>query len=74
MIYEQFPELDALTREEKAALATELLHEASKLGPGEPEADVVAMLRQRHAEYLANPGAVLTWEQVKSRARSGGNG
>ena len=71
MIYEQFPELDALTRGEKAALATELLHEASKLGPGEPEAGVVALLRQRHAEYLANPDAVLTWEQVKARARNG---
>ena len=69
MIYEQFPQLVALTREEKAALATELLHEASKPGPGEPEADVVALLRQRNADYLANPDAVLTWEQVKARTR-----
>ena len=74
MIYEQFPELGALSREEKAALATELLHEASKLGPGEPEADVVVLLRQRHAEYLANPDAVLTWEQVKAKTRASGNG
>ena len=74
MIYEQFPELEALTREEKAALATELLHEASKLGPGEPEADVVALLSQRRPEYLANPDAALTWEQVKARTRASGNG
>ena len=74
MIYEQFPELGALTREEKAALATELLHEASKPCPGEPEAGVVALLRQRQAEYLANPDAVLTWEQVKAKTGTGGNG
>jgi putative addiction module component (TIGR02574 family) len=68
MIYEQISELHSLSREEKTALATELLHEASKPGPGEPDPEVTALLRQRQAEYRANPEATFTWEQVKARA------
>jgi hypothetical protein len=67
MIYEQMPQLHALTPEEKTALAAELLHEASKPGLGEPDPGIVDLLRQRQREYEANPSATLTWEQVKAR-------
>ena len=38
-------------------------------GPSSKQDTVVALLRQRNADYLGNPDAVLTWEQVKARTR-----
>jgi putative addiction module component (TIGR02574 family) len=67
MILERFPEIGALSENEKIALVQELLCELGDQGSDAPDPAVIALLGERLREYEANPEAVLTWTEVKDR-------
>lgn len=60
MIVEQYPELTSLSTEQKLTLADELTH----LAVSEQDSGLRALVRDRWAEYQANPAAAQPWEQV----------
>lgn len=66
MIIERFPEISALSSEEKLVLMYELFCELSEEPNGMRDPEIVAILEKRYEEYKANPTAVLTWEEVKA--------
>ena len=67
MIIERIPEIGALSEDEKFTLVHELLSELSDVEDDAPDPTIVALLEKRLREYEANPEAVLTWEEVKTR-------
>ena len=70
MILEQLPDVRRLSNEDKLLLAAELIKDASPM-PDEPVDPVLEdLLRGRLEDYLANPEAVSSWEDVKARVLS----
>ena len=70
MILEQLPDVRRLSNEDKLLLAAELIKDASPM-PHEPVDPVLEdLLRGRLEDYLANPEAVSSWEDVKARVLS----
>jgi hypothetical protein len=78
MILETIPQLAALTDEQRELLAMELL-ESIQADQASEDVDprILAILEQRHADFLANPQNVRTWTDVKAsiqeRYRGRGN-
>jgi putative addiction module component (TIGR02574 family) len=65
-------ELKALPLSERIQLVEDLwdsIAEDQHALPDHPS--VVNMLRERKAEYLANPGSGVSWEKAKQNIRSG---
>lgn len=70
MILEQLPDVGRLSSEDKLLLAAELIKDAAPI-PDEPVDPALAeLLRRRLDDYLANPDAVSSWEDVKRRVLS----
>lgn len=67
MIIERIPEISALSEDEKFTLVRELVSELSDQTEGAPDPAIAELLEKRLREYEANPEAVLTWEEVKTR-------
>lgn len=66
MIAERFPEVMALSDEDKFRFIAELWEDvAGGEMPDDPA--VAALLEQRLADYRANPQHVSPWEDVKAR-------
>jgi putative addiction module component (TIGR02574 family) len=66
MIAERFPEVMALSDEDKFRFIAELWEDVA----GEDVAEdpgIAALLEQRLADYHANPQNVSSWEEVKAR-------
>jgi putative addiction module component (TIGR02574 family) len=69
MILERFPEVQNLSIEDKAELATELWEEVEKAPHAVLEDEAFRKeLLQLVKDYEENPGQGRTWEQVKARA------
>ncbi|MEO0445042.1 MAG: addiction module protein [Verrucomicrobiota bacterium] len=73
MISEQFPDLQSLDPQQKLILAGELRKEAVSPQENDDElpASAVALIEERLDEFLANPGAGVSWETLKDRVRNG---
>ena len=68
MIAEQNPAIGELSPQEKYILANELWEEISADENLIPFNDaVVALLEERHEEYLKDPTKVVTWEELKAK-------
>ena len=67
MIVELLPEVQKLSPEDKLAVAAELFEEAADWSSEAPDAELLAVLNERLAEYRANPEAASSWSDVKAR-------
>jgi putative addiction module component (TIGR02574 family) len=67
MILELLPDVQRLAPSQKRQLAEELLLEADCWDEVEVDAAIRALLDSRLADYEADPSAVSTWDEVKSR-------
>jgi putative addiction module component (TIGR02574 family) len=66
MIAERFPEVMALSDEDKFRFIAELWEDVAG-GETADDPAITALLEQRLAEYRANPQDVSPWEDVKAR-------
>jgi len=66
MIVETIPVLEKLSAREKRILASELWDETSEISSS-PDPEVIALLDQRAAHFLANPDSALDWDAFKSQ-------
>jgi putative addiction module component (TIGR02574 family) len=72
MILETLPTVRQLSSRDKRQLAEELWNSAdAEDGEVNVDAAVLDLLAQRVAAHAANPQAVSTWEEVKSRVFAG---
>ncbi len=72
MIMETLPAVRQLSSRDKRQLAEELWNSAdAEDGEVTVDAAVLELLEQRLAAHAANPQAVSTWEEVKSRVFAG---
>jgi putative addiction module component (TIGR02574 family) len=70
MILEKFPEIAALTGEEREMLAFELLESiGDEQITEEIDPAVVVLLERRRSEFLKHPDEVRSWEEVKAGIR-----
>ena len=68
MIAESYPQINALPASQKLLLASELWDSALAEDLDIPASEaLLAELDRRHAEYLADPSKVTTWEDAKAR-------
>ena len=65
MILDRFPDVLALSTEDKALLAEELLQQINLESDNDPA--LQELLRERLAEHEANPDAVAPWEELRDR-------
>ena len=68
MLLEKLPEVQSLPPEEKWRLIDELWNDlARQLEGAPPDANVVALLEQRFADYLADPSQARSADEVFTR-------
>ena len=67
MVIDTLPQLAALNDEEREMLALELLQSVSeRQRVAQISPDLVAVLEERRAEFLAHPEQTRTWAEVKA--------
>ncbi len=74
MILDRLPEVQALSREEKAVLTQELLDDLNAPTiSGEQESAILEVLNARFEAYRSDPSTALPWVEVRERliARTG---
>jgi hypothetical protein len=65
MIVERLPEVLALSTEQKEILAEELLNQVALEKDKDPA--LMALLRQRFEQHLAEPESGVRWEELRDR-------
>ena len=68
MLIEKFPELRALSLEEKSILTQELLDDLNApVLTDEQEAGIIEVLNRRFEAYQAEPSTASSWGEVRKR-------
>ncbi|MEQ1861729.1 MAG: hypothetical protein ABMA13_17560 [Chthoniobacteraceae bacterium] len=67
MILDRFPEIRNLLPQERSQLIDELSELV--LVEWESNPDILAILEERHAEYVKDPGSARPWSEVRERLR-----
>jgi len=68
MLIEKLPDVQSLPVEEKWLLIDELWQNiAQQVGSAAPDADVIALLENRFADYLADPSQARPMEETFAR-------
>jgi putative addiction module component (TIGR02574 family) len=64
---ERFPEIAALSLDEKRELMDELWEEVYGSETGQPDPATVALLKERWEQYEADPSTAITLEEFRKR-------